>query len=437
MRKWIMLVSGVVIIALAVGGYQWFVKKPEKSAAPTVNTAKVKRGDLSVTVSGTGTVGPVNRQTVKVLKGGQIKEVLVQEGDAVKKGQLLCTFEAKDNSDQIQQEELNLSKARLDLADAQQQFKDQAFGSNVDDLKSNIKKLQLSVDQSLQKIQTLEADQQPSDPVVAPMDGVISTLSVDANQQLNDGGEFGVITDYQHLQVVIQVDELDISKVQKGQNVQITLDALPNQAIEGTVEKISAEGTASNGVAVFDVTISLKNVQNVRAGMTAEAEIKVADKPDALMVPIEAVHQIRGRNVVFLSNTVNTGSNTTGAPQRSPRPNGNSGAAENAGNFGNTGNSGNAESSGNAGNSGNSGTPPRNVREVQVGIHNESYIEIVSGLKEGDEVILPMVAGSSSANSNVRGAGFGGPGIGGFGGGFGGGGVRVTGGGGGSRGGGR
>lgn len=394
MRKWIMLVSGVIIIALAVGGYQWFVKKPEKTGAATVNTTKVKKGDLSVSVSGTGTVEPVNRQTLKVLNGGQIKEVLVEQGDPVKKGQVICTFEGTDNSDQIQQEQLNLEKARLDLEDAQQQFKDQAFGSNVDDLKSNIKKLQLSVEQSVKKIQTLEDDQQPSDPVVAPMDGVISTLSVEADQQLSNGGEVGVITDYQHLQVVIQVDELDISKVQKGQNVQITLDALPNQAIQGTVEEIAEEGTASNGVALFDVTISLKNVQNVKSGMTAEAEIKVEDKADALMVPIEAVHQIRGRNMVFLP------SSPEASPNVSPNAN---------------------------------GTPSRNLKEVQVGIHNESYIEITSGLQEGDEIILPTVSGSSSTNSNN----FRGPGIGGLGGGLGGGSRPVDGGSGGTRGGSR
>ena len=386
MKKWLLMGVAVVLIAVAVGGYNFYAKKSVKPAA-TVNTVAVKKGNLVVTVSGTGTVGPVDRETIRAVDSGQVKDVLVKQWDSVKKGQQLVTFMETDNSAAIQQDQLNLQKDQLDLETAQKSLKDQAFGSNVDvdQLKTSIKKLQLSIEQLQLQIQTEQKNQKPVDPITSPIDGVMSSVAVSAGQNLNGGAIVGEVADYNDMQVVIQVDELDIDKVQNGQQAQMTFDAIPNKNFTGTVTQIASEGKSSNGVSVYDVTIHLLDAKNIKAGMNSEAAIKVADKSNVLLVPIEAVQQFNGKSFVFIPST------DTASPTNT-----------------------------NSKNTAGSNATGRKLQSVQVGLQNDSYMEITSGLKEGEQIIIP---GSKGTTAQQNGRNFN-PGIGGLGGGAFGGGNR-------------
>src|SRR5690606_24526049 len=116
------------------------------------------------------------------------------------------------------------------------------------------------------------------------------------------------------LQIVVGVDELDISKVKVGQPASILVEALPDQKFTGKVTEIAQEGTATSGVATFDVTIMLDDSTNLRAGMSAEATIIVEQKADALYLPIEAVQSIGGRYFVMVRSAEGTGSGESPSP---------------------------------------------------------------------------------------------------------------------------
>jgi HlyD family secretion protein len=300
---------------------------------------------------------------------------------------------------------------------------------------------------------------------------------VQPGDSLNPNGELGEIVNFAQLQMVVGIDELDIPKVALDQEAQILVEALPDAAFTGKVVSIADEGTASNGVASFDVTIVLADADNLKVGMSAEASIMTAKKTDALYVPVEAVQSSQGKYYVMVpaatgdapssatqggqrnqsgqtgqvgqtgttGQTGQTGQGTQGQArggiQGGQAPNGNAGRFQNmtdeeraalreqfAASRGN-GSAGGNTVRGNAAR-GASVTSTSRV-EVEVGINNEDNIEIVSGLKEGESVVLPTVV-SSNSNANPQ-SGF--PGLGGGftgGGGFAGGG-GFTGGNGGGR----
>ncbi|CAM2981309.1 efflux RND transporter periplasmic adaptor subunit [Paenibacillus sediminis] len=413
-KKWLMLIITVALIAVAVALYFIFAGKGNQRSAVSVNTATVQKGSIKVTVSGSGSAVASVRQTLKPSAAGKIAKVLVKEGDTVKKGQVLFTYEGEDKGDEIKQEELNLQKQQIDLISTQQQFKEKtAAGEDTGDLQKQIDKMLIDIELANDKIKSLKESENPPDPVTAPIAGEITSLSVNAGDQVNENSEIGEIVDYSQLTMTIQVDELDIDKIKQGMQAELQFDALPDQTIAGEVTKIGKEGTASNGVSVFDVTLNIKDTAGIKAGMSGQAVITIQEKKDILMVPIEAVQKIGNRHVVFVpassseSNSstpgsqTNTPTNETRTQSRSWRS-----GAQNSSSAG-------AASTRRSGSETFTGGANRQMKTVEVGVNNENYIEIVSGLTEGEQVIIPTVVSNSNNSAQLRG-GFGG--IGGFGG---------------------
>ncbi|UVI28881.1 efflux RND transporter periplasmic adaptor subunit [Paenibacillus spongiae] len=459
MRKWWLLIVGVLLVAGAVYAYFYF-KKDEQPAAPPVNTTQVRKGTLEVSVSGTGSIQVGDRKTVMAGKQGTIKEVKVKENSVVKKGDVLVVLEGEDTSDQIKSEEVNLEKKLLELTDLQTRYKSEIDTNSLSSLDLSMKKQKLDIEQSRTTIAKLK-EKQEEITITAPIGGTVKSLAAAADDELTPQTQIAEIVDYDNLQIIVSIDELDIPKVKAGQSAVISVEALTGQTFEGKVAAIADEGTASNGVATFDVTISVKASKEVKAGMSAEASISIEKKENTLILPIDAVQSLGNRYIVLLpssaqgaGDTGSTGSGTGGQP--SGGNGGQAASGEGAGGEGAASQPG-AEPSGQQGGRGGlpgeqsggqtgwqrqrdqgsasrgagrfgSGTP----QQIEVGIHNEDYIEVLSGLKEGDAVILPTIAASAGMNQQQAGM----PGLGGLGG-LGGGGGFPGGGGGGFTGGGR
>jgi HlyD family secretion protein len=367
MKKWLALAVGIVLVAAAIIGYIKFKPEKNNAAAPEVRTVEVRKGTLRVGISGSGTTSPVDKETIRMGKdSGKVEQILVKEGDVVKKGQVLITFEGRDMTNQIRQEELNLENKRADLESAQKALKEQGLTGNLEQLKSNIVRLQRDIETSLARLADYREQAAPPSPVTAPIDGEITSISVHEGQEVSGSATVGEIVDYGNLNVVIKVDELDIPKVKLGMRAEVKVDAMPGKTIEGEVTKISSQGTVENGVGVFNVTIGLKSVEGIKAGMSAEATIIIEEKKDVLLLPIEAVQQSRGQSSVFV-----------------PAENGETGP---------------------------DGAPKRESKPVQLGSHNETMVEITGGLNEGDRVILPSSGGNrnnAQRNTGGPGGGFG------------------------------
>ena len=402
----------------------------------------------------------VNKQTIKALASGTIDQLNVKDNQYVSAGQLLIQLTNDDLQVTAQSNELKVADLENQLAAAQKQLLDYKIYSTID--------------------------------------GIMTKQSAYEGDSIKAGSALASIRDYNQMQFTISVDELDIDKIKVGQKAQISFDALTETAtnpVDGEVIEKAMEGTSSNGVATYDVTVKINDTKNVLAGMNANAKIILQSKEDVLMVPLEAITKMGDMAFVRVQSDGTD-------PQTGERPNFNGGnMPQRDGNAPSSGNmpqrdgtassggtmpqrDGNAPSGGNMpqrdgaassdgtmsqGNqasndnktndqstnrrsfassntnnqstssnrntpsNANSASSSRNamstanqgyyanttMKMVELGINNEQYVEITSGLSEGDVVVLPPLVTSSSSNTNTNnqsGLGFGGMGMGSMGG---------------------
>ncbi|MFC3750056.1 efflux RND transporter periplasmic adaptor subunit [Paenibacillus sp. GCM10012306] len=458
MKKKKVALLSIGAAAVVTAGLLVYAYLPDKSSALAevpLNTATVTKGDIVVSVTGAGSVTAPRTGKVKTKDSGKVLKVLVKEGDVVKKGQTLITFEGADLSDNLRQEKNNLANLQLDLEDKREQYHKLAdSGAPEDQVKSSkrsLDKAKTDVENQQYKVASVEESMVPPAPLTATIDGTVTAVNIANGEKAMDGSELIDITDYANLSAVVQVDELDIPSVELGMPATIKLDALPDKKYQGKVTAIANEGTSSGGVSLFDVTVDLTDSKGARAGMSAEVSITTAEKKDVLTVPIEAVRDRNGTYMIAVpatSGEVGTGEGTgfAGAGQApgsaggaapgtdgSSASSGSTPSAGNRGGFGGTGSGtgvygggarGTREGMGQAGKAGTGTrtgagtTPAQRMITVEVGLHDESRMEITSGLKEGDQVVIPTVisSGNGAAAQQVQGGGaFGG--FGGFGGG--------------------
>jgi len=386
-RKWWVVAIGIALLAGAAGAWYGFRQDEEPVRALTMPTAVVRKGTLISTISGTGSIEPAEREDLTASGAGTVAAVFFKDGDPVKAGDILITFEQdeKDVSRQIESKRISLEKARLELESLQQQYKNAVREEqNTDQILLNIRAKELDIRQIEYEIADLQEPDETIAPITAPIDGKLVGFKARAGDVIRADSTLGEVVNYDRLKLVVRVDELDISKVALGQRAEILVDALPDRVYGGVVTAIADEGSQSNGVAMFDVTILLDESDGLKAGMSAEASIVTMRKDDALYVPIAAVQSVRGEYFVLVPGEEDAGSSAV-----SPLP---GRERERTGM-----------------------TQPPGVRRVsvEVGVHNEDYIEIVSGLAEGDTVIVPGAAsdGSRQAGQMARPGGFGGAGF--------------------------
>jgi len=509
-------VIGVLIIAVIFTGYFWKQKNSSmrKTAAQQVSSAQVTKGDLEVVLKGSGTLLPMEQETINLKVDGTVKKVYFEEGDVVKKGDLLFELEDEDLSISLEKSQLSLIQQQINLQEINEQKqkaviyapedgivksvdvkvgdsvnansvlatiqdqnkcqvkvpfissqiknikqgqkaevmfldpiytvegevtktdtvgtltstgsiyyyvtitmnsnyyvdgKDTAvqvyvitdsgkeqgmeqalvepeeavdvkseisskvkeiyaeegevvkkgqklFSLDLKDINTDIEKQQLTLQQAELDLKS-KMSQLENLLVYSPIDGTIIEQNVregdlirPSTSSSSSSDPAAVIVNYAKMQVVLPVDELDINNVEIGMPVKITAEAVPDQVFEGRVEKIAEQGQSQNNVSTFDVTITTDKVDELKAGMTVDVEMVVASKQDVLMLPITAIQYRNNKSYVMLA-------------------------------------------------SNNGETSSSNMVEVETGISNDEYVEIVSGVKQGDRVLL---SNSTSSSNSTR-----------------------------------
>ncbi len=286
-------------------------------ANPLERTEKVTRSDLVVTVSAVGTVEPKQAVDVKSKASGQIMRIEVDEGDFVKKNDLICTLDKTTAINEFRQAEADLKVARVTLQQAEKELKRQLklFNNNlISEAEYDAALLEKELAQS--KLIRAEAalgsaEEKLDDTVVkSPIDGVILKRYVDDGQIIssgisNVGGGTSIVmvAIMDTVYVEVDVDETDIGKVEIGQSCKIKADAYPDKEFYGNVIKISPIGEVEQNVTYFTITTTVENSERLlKAGMNATCEITAAEAYDVLVVPRAAVTEkslkegSRGRN---------------------------------------------------------------------------------------------------------------------------------------------
>ena len=348
-------ISLIILVAASLGywGYKKFATSKTSATTARYTTVTASKMNLEVTVQGTGAVFAASTATITATNSGVIKNLNAKVGDTVSSITTLCTL----TNDQLQQA---LAKAKTDLESANLQL---ANSKDAQETASNTLKVtsaQQSVTAAQAQISTLT--------IKSPISGMVVSKTGSTGASVQSGAELLTVSDLNSLKVKVAVDELDISKIKIGQTAKIKLDALTDITFSGTVDDIAQIGTNSNNVTTYDVTVSIANPKGIKIGMNANVTIAVESKADALVIPAEALVEKGGTKYVMVDNSSTTSTNANRIK-----------------------------------------TAAGNLVAIKTGIQNENYIEVTSGVTEGEKlmVTLPQTT-TTTTNARSGFSGFGG-----------------------------
>jgi len=277
----------------------------ERSEEPQVYQAvPVIRRDIVVSVEAAGVIEPYLLVEVKSKASGEILKIQAETGDIVAQGTPLVQIDKRSPRNQLAQAEAEreAAKARRTISEAQSRRAETLFKSRtineVDyeqtilefaNAKAEVIRAQVAVENA--RIALDDTD------VKAPMTGTIVEKLVEKGQVISSptmdvgGGTLLLkMADLSSVQVKTLVDETDIGKIQPGQPVTVTVTAYPNQPFEGVVSKIEPQAVAEQTVTTFSVLIILENANRLlRPGMNADVEVRIAERRNVLAVPTVAL----------------------------------------------------------------------------------------------------------------------------------------------------
>lgn len=254
-----------------------------------VNTAQVKRGSISQTVSASGEITAATQVDLKFQTSGQLAWVGVKEGDRVKKWQALASLDKNELEKRLQKDLSTYLEERTEFDDTQDQYP----GAPLTDLIKRLKeRAQIDLDQTVLDVEIRDIALKYS-VLVSPIAGIVTHLDVPvAGVNITPAAAVFTVADPESLIFAAQVDETDIHAIKEGQGVQLTLDAFPDQKFSSQVSQISFTSQNSRGGGtVFLVKIPLPELEGVqfRIGMNGDAEFLVRSAEDVLTMPIEAL----------------------------------------------------------------------------------------------------------------------------------------------------
>lgn len=381
------VIACMVIAGLGAGGYFIYNKYFTKNVTVTSSkyyTVSVTKKDLSNTISGSGSAYAGTSKDVAPNNIGTLSGLSVKVGDTVTAGQTLFTSSSDDLSKAVTTAQNNLTKANLSLSSDES-------ADNVDSNKVATDKIAVSdAETNLASAQSALAKMT----VTAPISGVVTAVNSTNGDTVSSGTTVLTIVDMNSMKIKVSVDETDISKVKTGQTATIKFSALSDKSFQGTVESIAETGTTSNSVTTYAVVVGVTNPSGIKLGMNATVTIAVESKTNALVIPAEALVESNNKKYVKVEAA---GSTTSGQSSNSNSNSGRSKQSASSNNF--------------------------KLVEIKTGIETTDYIEVTSGVTEGEKIIVSLPSSSSSSSSKSGRNGMGGMsgGMGGMSGGMGGG----------------
>jgi len=427
MKKFVIIGAVVVIAVIA-----FLILRPnKKNEAYTFETAKVEKGKISNIVTATGTIEAVTSIEVGTQVSGIIEKIYVDFNDIVKQGQLLAQLDKKQLTAQLEQSSASLDQAKAQLTYQEATFTrlkalyekkliaqsdyDQAL-YNYENAKSSVKNAQSSYDRNKVNLDYST--------ISSPIDGVVLNRAIEEGQTVaasfNTPTLFTIVNDLTQMEVETSVDEADIGKVKEGQRVEFTVDAYSEKKFEGKVSEVRIQPTTTNNVVTYSVILSAPNPdKELMPGMTASAIIYVEEKDSVLMLAGKATRF--SPDMTFMQTQFEKMMKDMPDSVKAKMP---GGGAMRFPTGGGQRPSGSAQmGAGNASGMGGGGfqmpqgmSMPANVKRVWIkddkggirpttvttGIDNGNFVEIVKGLKEGDEVIVSMSNSSKKEEATTN-----------------------------------
>ncbi len=356
-RKWVRRVLVLVLLfsaaALGVSRLGGDKEIPIDEAL----VARVKRKDLAVEVIDTGKIQPREKVDIKSKVAGQVLEVLVDEGQVVTKGQVLLRIDPMDYGREAARADAELAQAQQALAFAEQGLArktaavaERAVAQADVDLSKNEVDMRKAATRIADVAVGAAKDRLRACEVRSPLTGTIIERGIEPGEVVSpgvqatfEGKPLLTVADLSTLIARVELNQIDVARVALGQTAKLALDALPEKTWGGTVTKIAPAAVKAEGrdAEVFPVEVTLVAADlSIKSGMTADVRILVETRPLVLLVPIEAILKESGKSF---------------AKKVKDDVDGNKSSEK---------------------------------IEVKTGKSNDREIEILEGLKEGDDVVI-------------------------------------------------
>ncbi|HPC62663.1 MAG TPA: efflux RND transporter periplasmic adaptor subunit, partial [Verrucomicrobiota bacterium] len=289
------------------GGYSvwnsWRKGQEEAGAPARRTTAVVELRDIDFAVNAAGEITPAEQVSVRPEIHGKIELLPVDIGDRVKQGDLLFKLDDKElqqqrasNLTDISRAKLELEKAERDLERARRLLSEHLISQELfDDTKTRYELAKVALERSQRDLAIVE-ERLTKTEVRAPFDCTVLTRPVSIGQAVSGSGGFNsgtevlTIADLNSMIINAHVNQADVPRLSTGQEVEVSVEAVPGLKVTGVVERIAPQATIKNNIKGYAARIVLKNVDSrVRPGMTANIKIPVASADNVTAVPLAAV----------------------------------------------------------------------------------------------------------------------------------------------------
>jgi RND family efflux transporter MFP subunit len=355
-RRLLIITICVVVIGIVLG----IVLTRGTGSEATVNTVVVTRGDIVKTVLADGSLEMPNKAYLSFGATGTVEEVLVDEGDNVTKDQILARLDAPSLESSVEIAELQVEIAEEQVKAARAQYEiakdnldegalgqsEEVLEQQVDIARASWETAKLNLEIAELSLESAELNLEKA-VIVAPFDGVVADITITEGEEISTATLATPaisLVDTSEIEMRGFIDEIDIAMVQLGQEANIILDALPDEEVKGSVVFISPVGTIQAGVVSYGTTITLENpVAELRDGMSATAEVIIERHDDVLSIPNRAIGGTPENPMVVVL--------VDGQQEE---------------------------------------------REITLGLTDGINTEVLSGLQEGEEVVLPTSSGGQS-----------------------------------------
>jgi HlyD family secretion protein len=343
-KKWLIFV--VFLALIAAGGAAYFKKSSTPPATGTTVTAG--RGDIKAVISATGTISAVNSVTISSRVTGLITEVKVKENDIVKAGQVLLVLDDTATRAQVAQYQATLAnyaavyERSKKLADIGAESRQQ-----LDTDKTNYLTAQATYDNNVSQLGYYKI----TSPVAGMVIGTPTPAGETVVQGISAAQSLLTIADMSKMQIKTLVDETDIGKVKVGEQVSFTVDAQTDKTFTGKVTSISRNATTSSNVVYYPVYVEVDSSEDLLfPTMTARVTITVGERKNVMMVPLAAIKEENGQKYVEVMTNGKTESIL-----------------------------------------------------VNVGLKNDENVEILSGLSEADQIVIPAAKPKTTTTKQDQG----------------------------------
>ena len=306
-KKKIILIA--VSIAVVAGAGFWLFGSSKAQHKVTYETAVVTRGEISESITATGTIEPVTEVEVGTQVSGIIDKIYADYNSVVTKGQLIAEMDRVTLQSEVASQRAAYNGAKAEYEYQQKNYErnrglhEKQLISDTDYEQSvyNYEKAKSNYESSQASLAKAERNLSYAT-ITSPIDGVVINRAVEEGQTVASGFEtptlFTIAADLTQMQVVADVDEADIGGVEEGQRVSFTVDAYPDDTFEGTVTQIrlgedsstSSGSSTSSTVVTYEVVISAPNPDlKLKPRLTANVTIYTLDRKDVLSVPARAL----------------------------------------------------------------------------------------------------------------------------------------------------